>query len=113
MTVNGVTLDTRWIAYVIWGIGTLVVYSIVAIKRYRANKLHHDKRSRRELEKAVALWVVAFGAFLAITLILFGEAGTGVRGVVVAVCLGAFFSAGVIMAGEESDTRDEPVSVRR
>jgi len=109
MTVNGVTLDTRWLAYLIWGVGTLVVYSIVLSKRWRANKIHHDRRSRRELEKAVALWVVALGAFISITLILFGEAGTGVRPLAVAICLGAFTMAGFIMAGEDPARREETV----
>jgi len=98
-----VNVDTRFLAYLIWGLGTLVVYGVVLFKRRHAYVQHNDARSRRDLIEAIALFIVAFGASLAITFVLFGEAGSGIRGWASAVALGAFSAAGLVMATERHD----------
>jgi hypothetical protein len=94
-------LDTKFIAYAIWGFGTLVVYGLVLYRAVQASRRSHDRRGRRDVLGALALFLTALGAFLAITLVLFGEAGTTPRGFAVAVALGAFSAAGLVMATDK------------
>lgn len=89
-------LDTRLIAYLIWGIGVVVVYGLLLRRRRRDWTVQRDSRSRRELYEAVAEFVTSLASCLAITFVLFGEAGTGIRGLMAATALGAYFAAGVV-----------------
>jgi hypothetical protein len=93
-------LDTRLAAYLVWGVGTLMVYGWVLRRRYQVFRVRPDRRSRRELAAAIALFLVSLAASLAVTFVLFGETGTGIRGLMSAIALGAFTGAGVVMAGE-------------
>lgn len=92
--------DTRLLAYLIWGVGCLILFSIVLYHRWRAWRYHHDNRSLRDMIEGIALWIVSVASFLAITLILFGEAGTGIRGLFAGIALGSFAAVGLIMATE-------------
>lgn len=94
-------LDTRWIAYILWGVGTVVVYGVVLYRRQGLYVRFPDRRSRRDLMEAVVLFIVALASFLAITMVLWGEPGTGIRGMLVAVALGAYTGAGVIMLSDQ------------
>lgn len=107
-------IDTRLLAYLIWGVGTLVVYSIVLWKRRRSYTRHRDARARRDVAEGIALWLVALAAAVAVTFVLFGEAGTGIRGWSAAVALGAFTACGAIMATErgQEDSVKHPVERR-
>jgi len=92
------TVDTRFIAFLVWGVGTVIVYGIVLVDRVR--RWHHwrDARSARALMTAIGLFLTALCASLAIGFALFGESGSGIRGLLTAVSLGAYFATGVIMA---------------
>ena len=96
-------IDTKLLAYIIWGIGTVVVYGAVLLRRHRAYQLLRTRRSRQDLVAAIGLFVTALGSFLAITAIFFGEPGTSIRGFLVAVALGAFFAAGLVKLREDID----------
>jgi hypothetical protein len=95
-------MDLKFAIYVVWGLGTVVVYGIVLRKRRRSYRLHHDARSRRDLISGLALFITSLCSFLAITFVLFGEPGTGIRGLFAATALGAYLGAGIVMASEEN-----------
>lgn len=99
-------MDVRLVIYGIWGVGTVLVYGDVLRRRWRADRLHHDARSRRDLRSGIALFLTAFASFLAITFVLFGEAGTGIRGLFVSIALGAFLGAGWVMRADEPDEHE-------
>jgi hypothetical protein len=96
-------IDTRLGAYLIWGVGTVIVYSIVLWRAHRSWKRLPDRRARRDLIASFALFLTALASFLAITAVLFGTPGSGLRGFAVAMALGGFFGAGLILASPTED----------
>lgn len=90
-------IDTRLFTFMVWGIGTVLVYAAVLALVIRQWRAHKDARSRREVMSAGALFLTALGAGAAIALVIFGEAGTGPRSFAIAVSLGAFTGAGLVM----------------
>jgi hypothetical protein len=89
----------------VWGGGTVVAYGTVFLHRLRSWHVHRDTRSTRELVSSFGLLLTALSAALAIGVVLLGPEGTGIRGWFVAVALGGFFAAGIVMASEtKSDT---------
>lgn len=96
-------LDTKLAAYVIWGVGTVLVYGIVLGRRRLAYLRKRTRRSRQDLLSALGLFVTSLCAFLAITAVFWSPAGQGARGFFVAVALGAFFAAGVVKLREDID----------
>ena len=102
-----INIDTRFVVFLLWGVGTVLVYLIVLYKRRRAyaRVLARNDRRRGELARALqdlisafALFLTALCSFLAITAIFFGPIGTGARGFLVAIALGSFFAAGLVKA---------------
>lgn len=100
------TIDSRFLIFLVWGIGTVLVYSIVLRDRWRSWRLHHDRRARRDLLTSVGLFLTALAAAGSIAFVLFGPVGAGIRGLFVALSLGAFFATGLVMATTPST--DEP-----
>ncbi len=96
-----IDIDTRWIAYLIWGLGTVMVYGLVLRKGWRVWRVRRDRRAQRELMERIARFLVAVASLASLTLALWGEAGTGARGLVIALALGAYTAAGVIEFREE------------
>ena len=93
--------DFRVLTYIVWGIGTTLVYGYVLLRRMRAFRRRNDKRSRRELLTGIGLFLTAFASNLAVLVVLFArEAGQDARSFFVALALGAFFAVGVNMATE-------------
>lgn len=96
-------MDWLRLALVIfWGGGTLWFYGQVLAKRLRSWRLHHDKRSKRDLIAGIALFMVALSSSLSILVVLLGAGGTGIRGFFAAISLGAFLAAGIVMASEDA-----------
>jgi hypothetical protein len=96
-----IEIDTRFVAYAIWGAGTVLVYGAVFRLGLRRWRYRRDARAWRELLERTARFLVALASMASLTLALFGEAGTGARGLIVALALGAFTAAGVIELREE------------
>lgn len=94
-------LDGRLIVLLVWGGGTVLAYGRVLLNRTRAYRLHRDSRARRDLASGIALFLTALCSGLSIAFVLFGPAGGGARAFAVAVALGAFFAAGIVMASEK------------
>lgn len=92
----------RILILVVWGGGTVLVYARALMKRLRSYRIHHDRRSRRDLMVGFALFLTAMCSALAIAFVLFGQQGTGIRGFFVSISLGAFLAAGWVMAGEDA-----------
>jgi hypothetical protein len=103
-----VTIDTRFLAFLVWGAGTVIVYGIVLYDRVKSWHYWRDERSLRSMLTAVGLFMTALGAGSATALVLFGESGSGIRGLFVAISLGAFFATGLIMATNRRDRGTEP-----
>lgn len=93
-------LDSRLIAFALWGLGTVAVYADVLRVRLRSWALHHDRRGKREAMSGLALFLTALCSSVAIFLVLFGQAGSGIRGLFVAIALGAFTGAGIVLRTE-------------
>jgi hypothetical protein len=96
----------RVVMLLVWGGGTVVAYGTVFVHRLRSWHLHRDARSTRELVSSFGLLLTALSAALAIGVVLFGEAGSGIRGWFVAIALGGFFAAGIVMASETKSDAD-------
>lgn len=90
--------SSRVIFFGVWGIGTLLVYGIVIVYRWRIWRHHHDRRSFRDFLEGFALWLVAFGASAAVASVLMYPDASTIRGFLNSLALGAFFGAGVVMA---------------
>jgi hypothetical protein len=96
----------RLMMLLVWGGGTVVAYGTVFLHRLRSYRLHHDTRSRRELITSFSLLLTAASAAFATGMVLLGPTGTGIRGWFVALALGAFFAAGIVMASETKSDVD-------
>lgn len=97
-----INIDTRWVVYAIWGFGTLLVYGLVLRRGLLVWRIRRDHRASRELMERVARFMVSLASVASLTLALFGEAGTGARGLIIALALGAFTAAGTV------ELRNEP-----
>jgi len=93
-------LDSRLIAFIIWGLGVVAVYGFVLWRRHHSWTLHHDTRSRRDLVEAFGLFLVSLSAATSIGATLFGEVTIGARALLTATSLGAFLGVGLVMATE-------------
>ena len=93
-------LDTRVVAYLVWGMGTTALYAFVMDGSYRDYILQRDRRARRELFEDIGLFLTALAANVAILLVLFGENGSNLRGFLVALSLGAFTGVGILKGTE-------------
>lgn len=102
---------------VVWGGGTLWFFGRTLLKRHRSWRKHRDARAFRDLMAGVSLFLVALCSSMATLFVLFGPAGTGLRGFMVALALGAFLAAGFVMSGEEDAAaeieQDSPRGRRR
>lgn len=82
--------------YLAWAIAAMVVYSGVLGLAIVALREHRDKRSKRELYVAIALYMAAASSLLSVVLALV-EAGTLFRLGFSALALGAFLGAGIVI----------------
>ncbi len=98
-------LDSRLLAFAVWGLGTVAIYGYVLWRRRHSYLVHHDARSRRDVVEALGLFLVALSAAASIWIVLFVTPGSGVRIFLTTVSLGAFLGVGLVMA-TESFSRD-------
>ena len=94
---SSLLFDPRWITYAIWGIGTTIVWGWVLSDAYGQWKEQRDRRAKRELLATTALFITAFGSSAAILMVLFGEPGSAPRQFVLALALGMFTGAGIVL----------------
>ena len=99
------TFDTRVLTFLLWGGGTLIVYGIVLWRAIIRWNIHRDVRARRELVIRLSLFITAFAAACSIAFVLFDGAST-IRAFLVALSLGAFSGAGIVMASEDRAQHD-------
>ncbi len=98
-------VDGRLIVLALWGGGTVVAYGRVLYLRRESYRIHRDRRSRRDLMAAFGLFLTAVCSGLSIAFVLFGPAGSGPRGFIISVALGAFLAVGILMATEKAEQR--------
>lgn len=96
-------MDVRWVVYVIWGLGTTLVWAAALAGAYGGWRLYRDRRARRELLSTTGLFLTALGSSLAILLALFGEQGSALRQFVLAFALGMFTGAGIVLVSNRRD----------
>ena len=60
-------IDTRLVVYLIWGLGTVVVYGLVLRRARRRMRTHRDRRSRREFIADFARFLVSLASSLSST----------------------------------------------
>lgn len=95
--------SSRVVFYGVFGVGVVVVYCAVVALRWRIWWRRRDRRSFRDFLEGFALWLVAFGASAAVASVLLYPDASTIRGFLNSLALGAFFGAGVIMAGDSYD----------
>jgi hypothetical protein len=104
------TIDTRLAVFVVWGLGTVFVYTINVAREARHWAVHRDARARRDLLVAIGLHIVSLASAASILAVLFGEPGTSMRGLFVAISLGAYLGVGIVLA--TSARRHDPADDR-
>lgn len=90
--------DLRVVVLALWGGGTLAVYAKALADSFGDWKEYHDRRALRDLMADVGFFLTAVASAAAITFVLFGQAGTGIRALASTVALGAFLAAGIVKA---------------
>lgn len=103
LTLALIVPDNRVVFLGLWGGGSVLVYFRVFWRRRRRWLRYHDPRSFRDMVGGLALLITAGGAAFAIAMLLFGPTGVGIRGFAVALAMGCFVAAGVVMDDEEPD----------
>jgi len=93
--------DTRLAAFAIWGLGSVAVFGIVAERRIRRWRRFRDARTFRAMAEGVALFITSLASALAVAFLLFGPQGTQYGRPLIAVALGCFLAAGVVMHDED------------
>ena len=93
-------VDGRLLMLLLWGGGTVGAYGQVFWTRLVIWRHRRDSRARRDLLEAAGLLMTAAGSAASIAVLLMGPAGSGIRGVAVAMALGAFLAVGIFMAQE-------------
>jgi hypothetical protein len=88
-------VDLRVAFWVVWGVGTVLVYGALFARRYRIFRKHQEPRARRDLMEAFGLFLVSVAAALGITAALFGPTGQGWGRLMFAVSSGVFFVVGL------------------
>ena len=102
-------LDWRLILGLLWGGGVVWTYGSVLAIRVKANRAHHDRRTRRDVNAAIALFITALGSGLATVFVIAGSEGSGMRAFLTALALGSFLGAGLIMRSEaKTEAHDDP-----
>jgi hypothetical protein len=97
VTLSVPDIDTRYVVFLLWGFGTLAIYTIVVVDRAIRWWTARDARARREALQGVGLFLTAAGSFLAIFVGLFVEPGNGIRTAALGLALGAFTGTGIVM----------------
>ncbi len=87
-------VDPRLVFWAVWGVGTLVVYTILFHRARKHYLRHHDARARRDQTRAFGYLLVALAAAIGITLALFFR-GTGSAALLFAISGGAYFVNGL------------------
>jgi len=91
-------IDGRWVIYAIWGIGTTIVWAKVLTDAYGEWRERHDQRAKRELLSRAALFTTALASSASIWMILYGQPGSTPRTFLLALALGMFTGAGIVIA---------------
>ncbi len=94
-------MDWRLIVGIVWGGGTVLVYGRLLAHRWQVNRERHDRRSRRDVMAAVALFFTAVLAGIAAALFLADPRDRDGHAFAAALALGGFMAAGIVMTTTE------------
>lgn len=87
-------VDPRLVFWLVWAVGTALVWGINFARQRRKYKHHPDPASLRDALHALGLFLVAVAAFLGVTAALFLRGG-GLGSLLFAISAGAFFVVGL------------------
>jgi hypothetical protein len=104
--------DSRVAFWAVWGVGTLVAYSLILIRRARHYRNHRDPRAFRDAVESLGYFLVSIGAFLGITFALFTP-GAGHARLLFAVAAGAFLVVGLYTVAETEPSDGAAGKARR
>lgn len=104
-------LDTRLVAFAVWGVGAVLTWGIVLVRRRRHYKRHRDARASRDFTEAVGLFVAALAACVAVLAALFSPGPESIAGLLSSVAMGVFLIVGVYAAMERYP--DDPGTAAR
>lgn len=89
-------VDLRVVFWIVWGVGTVVVYGLLLRRRRKHYLRHRDRRAFRDQTASLGYFLIAVLAFLGITFALFGEiGGRTLGGLLFAVASGGYFIVGL------------------
>lgn len=100
------TFDDRIVPFLLWGLGTVMLYSVNLSREVREWSLHRDRRGTRDALVAICLFLCALASCLSVATLLFGTQGDPIRRALGALALGAFTGVGVVMVTVRK--RDDP-----
>jgi hypothetical protein len=100
-------VDTRIVAYLLWGLGTTVIYAVVMDGSYRDYILQRDRRAKRELFEDIGLFATALCSNIAILMVLFEQGSSEPRQFAVALALGAFTGVGILKVTDRKRTPND------
>lgn len=86
----------RFALFLLWGVGSSIVWLGVFHKSWVSWVTHRDRRSKREVLRDASLVVTAIGSTFFVLAVLFGEQGGTPRSIALAAALGAFLAAGIV-----------------
>lgn len=92
------TFDDRIVPFLLWGLGTVGLYTLNLSREVREWVLHRDRRGTRDALIAMCLFICALASCLSVASLLFGVAQDDpLRRALMALALGAFTGVGVVM----------------
>jgi len=105
-----------FILFLVWGIGSVLIYGGVLIQRQSRYRMHQGDRrtsvrreARADRNTAIGLFLTAVGSLLATAFVIFGEPGQGPRVLAISLALGAFLGVGITMLLEGPNGDGEPL----
>lgn len=92
----------------LWALGAVGIWGSVFRDSLGAWHTYHDRRSKREVIWAFALFLVGLCSCIAIMALVLAPEGRGIRALLSALALGAFLGAGIVvktLSGPNNETR--------
>lgn len=98
-------VDWRLVMYLAWGGGTVIAGGKMVSDAVGQYYHFHDRRSRRELVEAGALFMCAIASLFGLSTLIFYPERGDIRGLVWAIAAGSFLAALIYMATDRGRRR--------
>lgn len=101
-------MDLGFLMTLGWALGSVGVWGSVFADALGSWRRYHDRRAKREVVWAFALFLVGLSSCLAIAVFVVAPEGRGIRALFAATALGAFLGAGIVvktLSGPDNEPR--------